>query len=70
MPDFSDAELSALRRAYASGSLRVEYEGKSVTYDDEAGLLRRIRYVEGSIDRAAGTVRRRSVRIYADGKGN
>ncbi len=49
MSDYTDAELSALRRAYASGTTRVEYEGRSVTYDSEAGLLSRIREIERSI---------------------
>jgi len=55
MSDYTDAELSALRRAYASGTLRVEYEGRSVTYDSAAGLLSRIRELE----RASGGPRPR-----------
>lgn len=46
MSDFTEAELSALRRAYAAGSLRVQHGDRSVTYDDAAGLLSRIRELE------------------------
>ncbi len=32
MSDWTEAELAALRRAYASGTLSVSYDGKSVSY--------------------------------------
>ena len=32
MTDWTETELSALRRAYASGTTRVSYDGKSVDY--------------------------------------
>ena len=32
MADWTETELSALRRAYASGTTRVSYDGKSVDY--------------------------------------
>jgi hypothetical protein len=31
--DWTETELGALRRAYASGTTRVSYDGKSVDYD-------------------------------------
>jgi hypothetical protein len=43
---WSDAELDALRRAFASGTLRVSYEGKSVEYGSADDLLKRIRTIE------------------------
>lgn len=54
---WTSAELEALRRAYASGTLRVSYEGKTVEYGSAADLLSRIRTVEreligNSADRA------------------
>ena len=42
-------ELSALKLAYSSGARRMSYEGKTVEYDDEAGLRRRISWLEGQI---------------------
>jgi hypothetical protein len=50
---WSESELSALRRAYASGTLRVTYDGKTVEYGSAADLLSRIRTIEREI--AAGT---------------
>lgn len=46
MSDYTEAELSALRRAYATGTLRVQHGDRVVTYDDAAGLLSRIRELE------------------------
>jgi hypothetical protein len=43
---WSNVELEALRRAYASGTLRVSYEGKSVEYGSADDLLKRIRTIE------------------------
>ena len=33
---WTQAELDALKRSYASGTLRVSYEGKTVEYGSEA----------------------------------
>jgi hypothetical protein len=54
---WTTTELDALRRAYASGTLRVSYEGKTVEYGSAADLLSRIRTIERelvgtAIDRA------------------
>ena len=46
MTSWSDTELAALKRAYASGTLRVSYEGKSVEYGSADDLLSRIRTIE------------------------
>jgi hypothetical protein len=43
---WTDSELAALKRAYASGTLRVSYDGKTVEYGSAADLLSRIRTVE------------------------
>jgi hypothetical protein len=43
---WQQAELDALRKAYASGTLRVSYDGRSAEYGSEADLLRRIRTIE------------------------
>jgi len=49
MSGWSETELAALRRAYASGTLRVSYEGKSVEYATAADLLSRIRTLEQAL---------------------
>ena len=54
MTDWTETELSALRRAYASGTTRVSYDGKSVDYGSAEDLLARIRTIERSL---AGTMR-------------
>ena len=46
---WTTAELEALRRAYASGTLRVSYEGKTVEYGSAADLLSRIRTIERAL---------------------
>ena len=54
---WSQAELDALKAAYASGTLRVSYDGRTVEYGTEADLIRRIRVVEREIAAASGTAR-------------
>jgi hypothetical protein len=44
--DWTETELAALRRAYASGTTRVSYDGKSVDYGNAVDLLARIRTIE------------------------
>ena len=50
---WTESELEALKRAYATGTLRVSYDGKSVEYGSAADLLSRIRTIEREM--AAGT---------------
>jgi hypothetical protein len=65
---WTEAELDALKRAYASGTLRVSYEGKTVEYGSEADLIRRIRTIEGEIAVLSGTSRpRRSLASFRKG---
>ncbi len=52
MADWTETELSALRRAYSSGTTRVSEDGKSVDYGSAEDLLVRIRTIERAI---AGT---------------
>ena len=49
MTDWTETELSALRRAYASGTTKVSYDGKSVDYGSAEDLLTRIRTIERAI---------------------
>ena len=46
---YSQAELDALKSAFASGTLEVTFEGKRVKYGDAADLLTRIRAIESEI---------------------
>ena len=46
---WTETELAELRRAYASGTLRVSYDGKSIEYGTAADLLARIRTIEAEI---------------------
>jgi hypothetical protein len=54
---WTQSELDALKAAYASGTTRVTYEGKTVEYDSEAALLRRIQTIESAISATAGASR-------------
>lgn len=54
---WTQTELDALRRAYAAGTLRVSYDGKSLEYGSADDLLKRIRLIEGEMEGAAGRPR-------------
>ncbi|PZP29850.1 MAG: hypothetical protein DI613_11200 [Kocuria rhizophila] len=54
MTNWTETELSALRRAYTSGTTRVRYDGKSVDYGSAEDLLARICTIERAI---AGSTR-------------
>jgi hypothetical protein len=43
---YTQSELDALRRAYAAGTLRVSYDGRTVEYGSADDLLKRIRTIE------------------------
>jgi hypothetical protein len=65
---WSQAELDALRKAYASGTLRVSYDGRAVEYGSEADLLRRIRTIESEMAAADGRPKpRRSLATFRKG---
>ncbi|MDB6183035.1 phage head-tail joining protein [Paracoccus fistulariae] len=54
---WTETELDALRRAYAAGTTRVAYDGKSVDYGSANDLLGRIRLIEREMGGAAGRPR-------------
>lgn len=54
---WTDDELAALRQAYASGTLKVSYDGKSIEYGSAEDLLTRIRRIEAEIASASGRVK-------------
>lgn len=51
---WTQAELDALKSAYAQGVTRVSYEGKTVEYASGDDLRRRIREIEGEIAATSG----------------
>jgi hypothetical protein len=51
---WTQSELDALKAAYASGTLRVSYDGKTVECGSEADLIRRIRTLEREIAATSG----------------
>jgi hypothetical protein len=51
---WTEAELDALKRAYAAGALRVSYEARSVEYGSAADLLSRIRIIETEMAALSG----------------
>ena len=61
---FTSTELDALKRAYATGVVEVEYDGTKTRYDSGAAILARIRVIEGEIA-AAASGRARPVAGYA-----
>ena len=67
---WTDEELAALKRAYASGTTRVSYDGKSIEYGSAADLLARIRLIEAEMAAASGTAKpRRSFATFSKGRG-
>ena len=65
---WTEDELAALRRAYAGGTLRVSYDGKSIEYGSSQDLLARIRRLEGDIAEVAGRPKaRRSFATFSKG---
>lgn len=57
---YTQAELDALRRAYARGVRRVTYEGKTVEFDSAAELKSRIDDIERQLSKAGGKARPRA----------
>ncbi len=65
---WTQSELDALKAAYASGTLRVSYDGRTVEYGSEADLIRRIRVIERGIATVSGKPRpSRSLASFSKG---
>lgn len=60
---YTETELAALKKAYASGVLEVRYDGITTRYDDGPALLARIRVIEAEMNAASG--RRRTMVGFA-----
>ena len=61
---YTQSQLDALRAAYASGTTRVSYDGKSVEYRSLNELKQVIDDVEAGL---TGVKRRRSYRVRTSG---
>jgi hypothetical protein len=55
---FTQTELDALKKAYASGTTRVTYDGRTVEYGSADDLWKRIQNIEAEIAQVAGTARK------------
>lgn len=64
---WTQTELDALKRAYAAGTLRVSYDGKSVEYGSAEDLLSRIRTIEREVTGITGR-RRHSISVASFSK--
>ena len=51
---WTQTELDALKRAFASGTLRVSADGRTVEYGNADDLLRRIRAIKNEVASVAG----------------
>lgn len=63
MSNYTQAQLDALRAAYASGVLTVDYNGRRVTYHSRAEMAQIIATIEADLSPAT-TPRRASVVEY------
>ena len=63
MADWTEAELAALRRAYASGTTRVSYDGKTVDYRSVAEIDRAVEALDREIAAAEGRRIVRQLRV-------
>jgi hypothetical protein len=55
---FTQTELDALKKAYASGTTRVTYDGRTVEYGSADDLWKRIQNIEAEIAQVAGAARK------------
>lgn len=54
---WTQTELDALKRAFASGTLRVTFDGRTVEYGTADDLMKRIRAIESEVAASAGRPR-------------
>lgn len=54
---WTQSELDALKRAFASGTLRVTFDGRTVEYGNADDLMKRIRAIEAEVFASAGKLR-------------
>jgi hypothetical protein len=54
---WTQSELDALKRAFASGTLRVTFDGRTVEYGNADDLMKRIRAIEAEVAGVDGRAR-------------
>ncbi len=59
-------QRDALKKAIASGVLRLSYDGKNVEYRSMADLKSALNEVEAALARDSGKPQTRRVKIYAE----
>ena len=63
---FTQTDLDRLKKAYASGVLSVEYQGRKTTFQSADKLLQAIAHVEASLNPSAA--RKRTSLAEYDGR--
>ncbi|RQR37845.1 phage head-tail joining protein [Burkholderia sp. Bp9142] len=62
---FTQQNLDAIEKAIASGTLTVEYNGKRITYQSTADLIRVRNMIKSDLENRSGTgASRSSIGIY------
>lgn len=62
---YTETQREALKKAIASGTKRVTYEGKTVEYRDLAEMKQALAEIEDELNSAAGIPVTRQVRVYS-----
>lgn len=63
---YTVAHRDALRKAIASGVLRLSYDGKNIEYRSMADLKSALNEVEAALARDSGKPQTRRVKIFAE----
>lgn len=63
---YTIAQRDALKKAIASGVLRLSYDGKNIEYRSMADLKSALNEVEAALTRDSGKPQTRRVKIYAE----
>jgi hypothetical protein len=63
---YTVTQRDALRKAIASGVLRLSYDGKNIEYRSMADLKSALNEVEAALARDSGKPQTRRVKIYAE----
>ena len=64
MATYTDQQLQALKDALASGTLRVRFADREITYRSVEELKAAIATVDRELSAAAGTLPKRQIRIW------
>lgn len=60
---FTQGMIDALKRSYASGTLRLTYEGKTIEYRSLTEMERAINKMQSEVNRSQGVQKSRQVRM-------